>query len=75
MLGEKFIQKKIRQTKPKLVTISTLSLLQSYESMLRTLNVLKPSESIIAADVNGYEAQHIQFKIYIKGGKSKTEKD
>ena len=78
MLGEKYLQKKIRRTKPKLVTISILSLLESYESMLRTLKVLKPGESILAADDISDEKtpdSAIKFAIYIKGGKSKTKKD
>lgn len=75
MLGEKFLQKKYRQKKPRLVTISILSLLESYESMLRTLKVLKPGETIVAADVDGILEQSLDINIYVKGGKSKTEKD
>lgn len=76
MLGEKFLQKKYRQKKPKLVTISTLALLQSYENMLHTLNVLKPGEIIVAADVNGEAMSHIQFHIYThKEVQSRTRKD
>ena len=76
LIGEKFLQKQYRKKKPKLVTISTLALLQSYESMLHTLNVLKPGEIIVAADLNGEKASHVQFHIYTnKEVQSRTRKD
>jgi hypothetical protein len=76
LIGEKFLQKQYRKRKPKPLTISTLSLLQSYENMLHTLNVLKPGETVVAADVNGQPSTHIQFNIYTnKEVQSRTRKD
>ena len=76
MLGDKFLQKRYRQKKPKLVTISTLALLQSYESVLRTLNVLKPGDIIVATDVNGFPEKELTFGIFTnKEVQSRTRKD
>lgn len=76
MLGEKFLQKKYRQKKPKLLTVSLLSLLENYESMLRTLKVLNAGEIILAADVVKTEGELITIKLYThKEVQSRTRKD
>lgn len=64
MLGEKFLQKKYRQKKPKLLTVSLLSLLENYESMLRTLKVLNSGEVPVAADVVKTDGNMITIQIY-----------
>jgi len=79
MLGDKFLQKKYRQKKPKLLTVSLLSLLESYESMLRTLKVLNSGERIVAVDIDaskGIDETSLNLKIYTnKEVQSRTRKD
>ena len=72
MLGEKFLQKiNSLKKKPKRLNVSLLSLLESYDSMLHTLKVLKPGERIIRADIdtkNGLDENDLHIIIHTKQG-------
>lgn len=74
-LGKKFLSRLHRKIKPRTLSVSLLSLLETYDPVLRTIGVLKPDEVLVAADVKEADKDDVILNIYVKGGKSRTGKD
>jgi len=75
MLGDKFLQKQYRKSKPKEITVSLLSLVEAYHNMLLTLKVIQSYDHIVATD-GKVTGDSINLKIYTKKEvQSRTRKD
>lgn len=76
MLGDKFLQKKYRQKKPRDFKIDILTVLDQLNPLLHTLKILKPGEQILAADLKDYKSSELTISIYTnKEVQSRTRKD
>ena len=74
-LGEKFLQKKLREKKPDLIksSISLSNVRDGILPLLNTLNVIKPSQEVIEIDFDWHNIKDDICPITIKvKGASKT---